>query len=849
MKREDLQRIKSVYERAFDLVGAEREAFLEEACRGELGVRLQVEQMLGEAESDDDFLRSPREVGRLDLPVPELPRDWHNLGDFEILEEIGSGAMGRVYRSRQLSLDREVAVKVIQPHLSASSHAIERFHQEATAVARLRHPNIVPVYSVGEEGGRHYFAMEYVRGRSLQEILEALKEEQGRPRSALPSEFFGDTDESYPAGVARLVVQVAEALQYSHENKIIHRDVKPQNILVDGEHRPHIVDFGLAKDLELESLIHSGQIVGTPYYMSPEQARNKKDDIDHRSDIFSLGVVMYELLTLQRPFEGYSHIEVFRAICEERPTGVRKLAPKVPRDLETICAKAMEKEPGHRYESAGAFAADLHRFLSHESIMARPPSTFELTSRFLARNRGRIAAAVLVLLALVVGGVFTSKWTQARKLERSMEPLVVLAAAADLSSVESAQLEEALHKVRELREIFAPLPAHAEERLAEIEGLIHAHGEERLHWAMDAMQEPGSTPWEYRNAILHGIDDVLSSSRLLPDAERRSARELLGPRLVLRSGEPGATVYLQEKNAIDETLGPPEQLGLTPLDTELDPGCYRITILAQDGRYAELTRVLDSQQSYAFDAPLRSTDEVTADMIRIPASTFTVGEGVPGQTPYPRQQARTAAFWIDRTEVSNAAYRRFCDATGRARPEHWGEEYDAALDDLPITGIRVEDAEAYALWAGKRLPTHVEWERAARGTDGRAYPWGNDASLLGTHAVLGPRTGLRLNGDNIQSIQDLLWEAYFENVREVDSLPEGASPDGLLHALGNVQEWTESFALGLEGGGPRVQPATRVVKGWSFALGRGYGLGGGYPAPRDLIYSDLGFRCAKSVRP
>lgn len=309
-----------------------------------------------------------------------------SFGDYQIIDTIAKGGMGIVYKARQRKLNRVVAIKMILAGQFADDTDVDRFYAEAAAAGALQHPNIVGIHEVGEVNGQHFFSMDYVDGDSLSALV--------REHPLLPPE------------AAQYVKTIAETMQFAHEQGIVHRDLKPSNVLVDKQSRPLITDFGLAKSVSAQSqLTMSGAIVGTPSYMPPEQAKGESERVGPRSDIYSTGAILYELVTGHPPFRAATPFETIRQVIDTDPISPRMVNPSVPKDLETICLKCLQKEPANRYQTSQELADELGRFLRGEPIIARPIGRIARIWRWCQRNpvpATAIAASVLFLMIAVI---------------------------------------------------------------------------------------------------------------------------------------------------------------------------------------------------------------------------------------------------------------------------------------------------------------------------------------------------------------------------------------------------------------------------------------------------------------
>jgi serine/threonine protein kinase len=332
--------------------------------------------------------------GAPEAPAFETLPGSQKFGDYEVIEEIARGGMGVVYRAWQISLNRVVALKMILAGRLASEIELQRFHEEARAAAALHHPNIVAIHEVGEFDGQPFFSMDLVEGMNLADAVRA------GPFS--------------PSRAAACVRAVAEAIQYAHERGILHRDLKPSNVLLDAAGNPHVTDFGLAKKLNSDpQLTLSGQVLGSPNFMPPEQAAGKHRELTPASDVYSLGALLYHLLTGRPPFLADNVPATLRLVSESEPMAPRRLVPTIPRDLETICLKCLEKEQPRRYGNARELGEELDRFLNDEPIHARPLSPTEKFARLCRRHPTITALSALVALLLIalagVSFAFVSK--------------------------------------------------------------------------------------------------------------------------------------------------------------------------------------------------------------------------------------------------------------------------------------------------------------------------------------------------------------------------------------------------------------------------------------------------------
>jgi serine/threonine protein kinase len=374
------------------------------------------------------------------------------LGDYRIVREIGRGGMAVVYEAEQVSLGRRVALKVLPFAATMDPRQLQRFHNEARAAASLHHEHIVPVHAVGWQRAVHFYAMQLIEGKSLAELIaardsaswgqrppEAAVETTGhgaspegdapaaaapdtRPAAAAPTEA-APRDAAHFRCITGWGIQAAEALEYAHALGIVHRDIKPANLMLDGRGKLWVTDFGLARTVTDAGLTMSGDLLGTLRYMSPEQALARHGLVDHRTDVYSLGATLYELLTSQPAVEGQDRREILKQIADEEPRPPRALDRSIPEDLETIVLKALAKEPAERYTTARELADDLRRFLEYKPIGARRPTVAHRLLRWSKRHQAAMATTCLLLMLGVIGLAISSAliWREKKETEQALK--------------------------------------------------------------------------------------------------------------------------------------------------------------------------------------------------------------------------------------------------------------------------------------------------------------------------------------------------------------------------------------------------------------------------------------------
>jgi formylglycine-generating enzyme required for sulfatase activity/predicted Ser/Thr protein kinase len=729
------------------------------------------------------------------------------IGKYEIVEEIGRGGFAVVYKARDTSLDRIVALKVLHPQHTIDPKFIRRFRQEAQTAARLHHPHIVTIYEVGEEAGQHYIAMVFLPGRTLDKVVD------GKP---LP------TDRAIS-----ITEQVADALDAIHEQGLVHRDVKPGNVMVDEAGQATLLDFGIVRAAEGTRLTTTMTTLGTPEYMAPEQAEIAEGtpDIDWRADIYALGVVAYEMLVGQPPFTGRSPTAILHKHVYEQPPAPRTLNPDLPQEMEPVLLKALAKRPAQRYQSAGAFARALREALAAaEQARQREAQLAETYTQLQAAIASEDWAAAEThchaILALVPDyRDVPDLLDQAREAQAEQEEQLARLYQQAQTALQQGLWQEAQESCdnieslagadyRDVRDLRRQAVAGLQRAQTEQErqaGLAQLY--ERLQAA--AAQEDWAEVLTLGGRIQALDPTYRDVARRTEKARRELRRSQRGPLPRWVWGVGGVVV-----------------LGVIVL------------LVAFGGRWNDWF----AQGPTPGATQVRPADEMV--MVYVPAGEFEMGSTEEGSDDErPVHTVALDAFWIDRTEVTNAQY-ALCVGDGVCDEVDFVNDADFNGGDYPVVGVSWYDAETYCKWVDARLPTEAEWEYAARGPENRVFPWGHDFD------------GTKVNYCDANCEDDWADETVDDGyalTAPVGSYPAGASWCGALDLAGNVWEWVADWYDGdyYERSPTHNSPGPeegdgKVLRGGSWGdvpdCVRGADRNMGLP---DSRVDYVGFRCAR----
>jgi tRNA A-37 threonylcarbamoyl transferase component Bud32 len=610
-----------------------------------------------------------------------------SIGDYEILEEIAAGGMGVVYKARQKSAGRVVALKMIKSGALASADEVRRFRAEVEAAAQLDHPNIVPVYEVGVYDGRPFFSMKLVEGGSLSRLL-------ARPG---PS----------PREAARLVEATARAMHHAHQRGVLHRDLKPANVLLDADGRPLVTDFGLAKRLEGAGLTESNAVVGTPDYMAPEQAAGQSKRLTTAADVWALGAILYALLTGRSPFQSANVYDTLRRVIEEEPPPPSRLRPKLPRDLETICLKCLRKDPQRRYASAEALAEDLRRFQAGEPITARPVGPLGRGVKWV-RRRPVVAGLLALSVASLLAGTGVSTYLAVlagNRADQIGKDLNAIQGLQEQTSKRADQITEDRDAIKDLQEQTEAALLKSQETLAD--QLILSFGRDRnaadpLEWK--SLWRLAGLPKEEARVRILFIDRALGTPETAELLGRRSATavhaavgldrnrreqvlELLRPRL--RDRTAGGRVRAACALAVAELTPPDRNDADLAVQALLDA---MVASKAEDPRAPEpLTRALEAV------APRLDEAGASAASIRI-IDAMTPQSGVSGPSDFNKlpHLVRALAAVAPRLDAAGAAAaaRQILAAVDKDGPV---PDWPPLSQGLAAVAMRLHEDEAAAI--------------------------------------------------------------------------------------------------------------------------------------------------------
>ncbi|MAW61913.1 MAG: hypothetical protein CMJ94_13935 [Planctomycetes bacterium] len=875
MAEPDFARIQRIFEEAVELPAAERAAFLDRACADDPELRARVEELLAADAELDEFLEPPQGLA---LPADRLRQEAEDflpeeqIGGYQLLRELGRGGRGVVYLARKPDSDQLVALKVLGSGLLPSAIAVERFRREAKANARVDHPGIVKLQLAGDDTGRPFLVMDYVEGHTLAD--EILLQRAQKETISLPGHLLGrspllPTEEAPRVRASvELVGKIAEALHHAHERGVLHRDVKPQNVLLDDQGQPHLIDFGLAEVQGERSLTRTGDVEGTPNYMSPEQVRAIKGGIDKRTDVYSLGVVLYELLTLRRPFDAPTVNQVMQNITRTMPPRIRRVVPSVPATLELLCTTAIEKRPTDRYPDMAGFARDLRAFLESRPLEAKIPSPVTRVRRAVQRRPLPYAMGLVGGIALALGAMGAGYFADSQRLEAAVDSIE--AAVATPEQLDLRAVQESLAQVEGGREA---LPQESRQTLDQLEedGRTFARaavGEALLapdlaRRSVSRFVNPLSPQDGVESAVAARLVEQMTAWGLSASESSALLAEGRQPWLHIvldgaswdevesvqwaRLGRHGITWSAWEEAKQGPVQGlfklEPEQIGVLRLRWSGRP-VTEVTVL--ETRSGEVRRLLVNPQGS------QQLDWVSVDAATLSTDRFLNVEA--------RKQIPTvdvARFQCQEAPVSNRIFRRFMLATELQWPDlsDWiDDSYWEEHADKPVGWVTLDEAAACAAWLGCRLPTTVEWMLAHRGPDLTFLPEGvtRDQLIAASSAVRWWQDEADWENEESETPWALLWavEALPSTSR---SGPLDRSASGMRLGLMGVVEYTVTMTGGALDSEPLreyrccghpagrisgIEAVTEVSKSWDRVWFTGQD-----PEARQ---PHIGFRCVRA---
>lgn len=872
MSQERHLKTKEIVGDALERPLSERDAFIVEKCGDDVELLADVRRLVARSSAAKRFEPPPASEIAKETQAFGDQRDPLRFGEYRVTGVAGEGGSGKIYRAVSETDGKVVAIKVLTRGAQLSNRLRERFRREGNTGGRLNHPHIVPTYEYVETADIAYIVMAFIEGRNLAEEMTFItdfergttKTEEGLLSLVRRTNFI--------EVAAGLVADIAMALHHAHERDYIHRDVKPQNILIDKRGRAYLADFGLARDATQETITIADRPEGTVYYMSPEQIAAKKNTIDKRTDIYSLGVVLYELLGRRLPFEGKTEREVMRSISAGSTTRLQRVNPKIPPELASICEKAMHRHRDDRYATAKEFAEDLYRFLRRESIPPRRLSFARRCFRFTQRHPIVVGASALVLLVGWVTKTTSDHFARTSDMEfveKSLSECV--SQFGEIGAAERRQRLEAAQSVKMRWDGLDGTTATTYATLA----ARHAEECDRLdQTAVDLLERAAKTGAEFdldppdaepppelseifsaftravvtRGSISRKLEAVVESVALLSvTAEDESAR--------------GAAVFVQAINTKTDDFGDIREIGSVPIVRfPLPRGVYRIVVVDAAGDFSDSIRRLTNFGCHVeVKARIRKFEESTAGMVRITGGGYSLDSK---RSPKRKQTQQLSPivydlpdYWIDRWPVTNGEYREFCEKTKRPFPNHWTPDPEVELPsdfwNRPCAFVPRDDARAYAEFRGKRLPFLVELDYAFRGSTGEKFPWIDTRNQSVDEFNIGREDRL---GDDVLLRADGPLRIYLSAVRPNVEPPDlSLLRNGLGQPLGNVFQWTESSADGELTTTFENAVKLATVVGVSFrsskAAARVFGLSSRADFEDIAIQDDVGFRCARSAAP